>query len=285
MFGNTEIYNPWSMIQYIHSGCKAQPYWVNTSSNSLVGQALQMIDRNDQTVLENLINGGTVNKRINTNVIYPDISRRSQVAYSLLAQTGYLKNIHTKWVEGAMICTLKIPNHELKRIYFDEIIERFIQDDIAGEKAGELRQAMLEGDADEIERLVQEYLMSAFSYFDFKEERDYHNVFLGLIFAATDIYSIKSNRESGEGRYDIAMFPKKKNLPGIIFELKHYKAEESEKDDRQKLEKHLEKTAEEALKQIESNAYLTELKEAGANPIFKYGAAFCGKKAKVIRKS
>ena len=116
------------------------------------------------------------------------------------------------------------------------------------------------------------------------EEKDYHNVFLGLVYIATDNYSIKSNRESGEGRYDIAMFPKKKNLPGIIFELKHYKAEESEKDDRQKLEKHLEKTAEEALKQIEGNAYLTELKEAGANPIFKYGAAFCGKKAKVIRK-
>ena len=79
------------------------------------------------------------------------------------------------------------------------------------------------------------------------------------------------------------MFPKRKNLPGIIFELKHHKAEESEKSDKIKLEKSLEKTAEDALKQIESNAYLTELKEAGANPIFKYGAAFCGKKAKVIR--
>ena len=284
MFGNTEIYNPWSMIEYLDNNCIAQAYWVNTSSNGLVGQALQMIDRNDQTVLENLINGGTVNKRINTNVIYPDIERRSQVAYSLLAQTGYLKSINTKWVEGAMICTLKIPNRELKRIYFDEIIERFIQDDIAGERASELRQAMLEGDAAEIEHLVQDYLMSAFSYFDFNEERDYHNVFLGLIFAATDIYSIKSNRESGEGRYDIAMFPKRNNLPGIIFELKHYRAEESEKSDKIKLEKSLENAAEEALKQIERNDYLTELKEAGANPIFKYGAAFCGKKAKVIRK-
>ena len=184
-----------------------------------------------------------------------------------------------------MICSLKIPNRELKRIYFDEIIKRFVQDDIAGEKAGDLRRAMLEGDSNAIERLVQEYLMSAFSYFDFKEERDYHNVFLGLIFAATDIYSIKSNRESGEGRYDIAMFPKRNNLPGIIFELKHCSECEPIKSDRLKLEQSLTKSAEEALKQIESNAYLTELKEAGANPIFKYGAAFFGKKAKVVRKS
>ncbi len=109
-------------------------------------------------------------------------------------------------------------------------------------------------------------------------------VFLGLVYIATDNYNIKSNRESGEGRYDIAMFPKRNNLPGIIFELKHYKAEESEKADKIKLEKSLEKAAEEALKQIENNAYLTELKEAGASPIFRYGAAFCGKKAKVIRK-
>ena len=285
MFGNTEIYNTWSVIQYIHNDCIAQPYWLNTSSNELVGQALKTIDQNDQTALENLINGGTVQKSLNTNTIYSDITRRSAVAYSLLAQTGYLKSINTKWVEGAMTCTFKIPNRELKRIYFDEIIERFIQDDIAGEKAGDLRRAMLEGDSDLIERLVQEYLMSSCSYFDFKEERDYHNVFLGLIFASTDIYNIKSNRESGEGRYDIAMFPKRKNLPGIIFELKHCSEAEPVKADKAKLEQLLTKSAEEALKQIESNEYLTELKESGANPIFKYGAAFCGKKAKVIRKS
>jgi len=122
------------------------------------------------------------------------------------------------------------------------------------------------------------------SFYDLTEEKDYHNVFLGLVYIATDNYSIKSNRESGEGRYDIAMFPKRNNLPGIIFELKHCSDGESVKTDKAKLEQLLTKSAEDALKQIESNAYLTELKEAGATPIFRYGAAFCGKKVKVIRK-
>ena len=285
MFGNTEIYNPWSMISYLDNRCIAKPYWVNTSANGLVGQALEMLDKNDRTLLENLITGGTVEKKLNTNVVYPEITKKSAAAYSLLAQTGYLKSIHTELYGGEMICTLKIPNRELKTIYYNEIIDRFIQDETAGEKAYELHRAISKGNAEKIEQLVQDYLMSSLSFHDLTEEKDYHNVFLGLVYIATDNYSIKSNRESGEGRYDIAMFPKRNNLPGIIFELKHYKAEESEKSDKIKLEKSLEKTAEEALKQIESNEYLTELKEAGASPIFKYGAAFCGKKAKVIRKS
>ena len=127
--------------------------------------------------------------------------------------------------------------------------------------------------------------MSSLSFHDLTGEKDYHNVFLGLVYIATDNYTIKSNRESGEGRYDIAMFPKRKNIPGIIFELKYCKEGESAKSDKAKLEQLLNKTAEEALKQIEENEYLAELKEAGANPIFRYGAAFCGKKAKVVRNS
>ena len=180
-----------------------------------------------------------------------------------------------------MICTLKIPNRELRKIYFDEIIKRFVKDNTAGRKAGELRRAISKGNAAKIEQLVQDYLMSSLSFHDLIEEKDYHNVFLGLVYIATDNYTIKSNRESGGGRYDIAMFPKRKNIPGIIFELKYCKEGESAKSDRAKLEQLLTKTAEEALKQIEDNEYLAELKEAGASPIFRYGAAFCGKKAHV----
>ncbi len=284
MFGKTEIYNPWSVLQYIQNECLPIAYWVNTSSNELVGHALEMADQDDAKVLENLINGGTVETEISTNVIYPEITSNINVAYSLLAQTGYLKSIHNEIDDGALICTLKIPNREVRTIYFDEIIRRFVKNGTAGRKARELRRAMTKGNAEKIEQLVQDYLMSSLSFHDLTEEKDYHNVFLGLVYIATENYSIKSNRESGEGRYDITMFPQRNNLPGIIFELKHYKAEEPEKADKQTLEKSLEKTAEEALKQIESNAYLTELEETGASPIFKYGAAFCGKKAKVIRK-
>ncbi len=285
MFGNTEIYNPWSMISYLDNKCIAKPYWVNTSANGLVGQALEMADQDDRTVLESLVSGGTVETAINTNIIYPEITSNINVAYSLLAQTGYLKSINNEIDDGVLFCTLKIPNRELRTIYFDEILNRFVKDSTACRKAGELRRAISKGNAEKIQQLVQDYLMSSLSFHDLTEEKDYHNVFLGLVYIATDNYSIKSNRESGEGRYDIAMSPKKPNLPGIIFELKYCSDGESVKSDKAKLEQLLTKTAEEALKQIESNEYLTELKEAGANPIFKYGAAFFGKKAKVIRKS
>ena len=285
MFGDTEIYNPWSKISYLDNKCIAKPYWVNTSANGLVGQALEMIDSRNKTVMERLVSGGTVETEINTNIIYPEITSNISVAYSLLAQTGYLKSVNNEIDDGVLFCTLKIPNRELRRVYFDEIIGRFVKDNDAIESAKELRRAISKGNAEKIQQLVQDYLMSSCSFHDLTEEKDYHNVFLGLIYIATDFYSIKSNRESGEGRYDIAMFPKKPNLPGIIFELKHCSDGESVKSDKAKLESLLTKSAEEALKQIENNVYLTELKEAGANPIFKYGAAFCGKKAKVIRKS
>ena len=285
MFGNMEIYNPWSMIEYLDHDCVARPYWVNTSSNGLVGQALEMADQDDRTVLESLVSGGTVETAINTNIIYPEITSNINVAYSLLAQTGYLKSINNEIDDGVLFCTLKIPNRELRTIYFDEILNRFVKDSTACRKAGELRRAISKGNAEKIQQLVQDYLMSSCSFHDLTEEKDYHNVFLGVIYIATDFYSVKSNRESGEGRYDIAMFPKRNNLPGIIFELKHCSDGESVKSDKAKLEQLLSKSAEEALKQIESNEYLTELKESGANPIFKYGAAFFGKKAKVIRKS
>ncbi|MBO4556577.1 MAG: AAA family ATPase, partial [Elusimicrobiales bacterium] len=193
MFGKTRIYNPWSMIQYVHSGCLARPYWLNTSANGLVGQALGIIDQNDRAILESLLSGGKAERTINTNIVYPDITRKSSAAYSLLAQTGYLKSTHTEWEEGKMICGLAIPNRELKTIYYDEILDRFVQDETSGLKAGELRRAISKGNAEKIEQLVQDYLMSSLSFHDLTEEKDYHNVFLGLVYIATDNYTIKSN--------------------------------------------------------------------------------------------
>ncbi len=280
-FGNTEIYNPWSMIQYVHSGCIAQPYWVNTSSNGLVGQALEMADHYDSTVLESLVNGGEIETEINTNVIYPEIASNVNVAYSLLAQTGYLKSEHVHWDDGAMICALKIPNRELRKIYFDEILNRFVKDNNAGRKASELRRAISRGNAEKIQQLVQDYLMSSLSFHDLTEEKDYHNVFLGLVYIATDNYSIKSNRESGEGRYDIMLCPKKPNLPGIILELKHRKTTKSMQKNKDKMQAVLKSAAIEALKQIDSKSYAAELLAKGAKQIIKYGAAFSGKQVYV----
>ncbi len=287
-FGDTEIYNPWSLIYYIDNNCIPMPYWVNTSGNALAGETLYKLGSKDASMLETLIDGGTVDKEVETNIIYPDIKRKKGLAFSLLAQTGYLKSIHNEIVRGKLICTLKIPNTEIATIFFDEIIERSMYDregDLADDTK-DLRNAILDGNTEKLNGMLQKYLMNCGSHFDFTREKDYHNFMLGLFAAITGGYT-RSNRESGEGRYDILLFPRpdgKFSLPGIIFELKHYNAGPTIRKDKKKLDAMLLKHAKNALEQIEKKKYVAEFEQLGITAIIRYGVAFCGKRAKVIRK-
>ncbi|MBO4556958.1 MAG: PD-(D/E)XK nuclease domain-containing protein, partial [Elusimicrobiales bacterium] len=117
--------------------------------------------------------------------------------------------------------------------------------------------------------------------FDLTEEKDYHNFFVGLLAASSSGYEVKSNRESGEGRYDIMLFPKTPDLPGIIFEIKHFKATKALQKNKDKMQTALKAAAIEALKQIDSKNYAADLEAKGACQIIKYGAAFCGKQVYV----
>ncbi len=284
-FGDTEIYNPWSLISYVDNYCIPQPYWVSTSGNALAVETIYNLGSKDATELETILDGKTITKQIETNIIYPDIKRKKNLAYSLLLQAGYLKSIRTEILDGDTFCTLKIPNKELEKIFFSEIIERSIGNDDAAEDAKALRRAILRGDIETLREMLQKYLMNCGSHFDFTREKDYHNFMLGLFAAITGGYT-RSNRESGEGRFDILLFPKpdgRFSLPGIIFELKHYKASPAIRKNKKKLDTMLLKHAKNALEQIEKKKYASEFEQIGITDIIRYGVAFCGKKAKVIR--
>ena len=280
-FGGLEIYNPWSVINYVESNCQADAYWVNTSGNSLIGEALHSLDEKDRESLPSLLTGGEVEKQIDTNMIYPEIYRDESAAFSLLAQSGYLKSTRTELIDGIRFCTLTIPNKEVRTIYPKEIINRFAKDNDALTRMRQLNVAIIRGRANDIQKAMQAFLMQTCSSFDLTEEKDYHNFFVGLLAASVSGYEVKSNRESGEGRYDIMLFPKKPTLPGIIFELKHCKATKAMQKNKEKLAAVLKSAAIEALKQIDSKNYAADLEAKGAKQIIKYGAAFSGKQTHV----
>lgn len=289
VFGNTEIYNPWSLLKYVESEGLALPYWVNTSDNKLVGDVLENIGNEDATVLESFINGGTASATIDTNIIYPELEYNGEAAYSLLLQSGYLKCIDKEIIRGKILCTLKIPNAELETIYCNEIVNRFLKTDNhrSVNAANSFITAMLRNDAAEMQKTLKRLLLNTCSYFDLTEEKDYQNFMLGLLAASIYGYDIKGNREAGHGRTDIMMRPKTntknaKKLPGIIIDIKHCEAAEQEKSDPKLMDKILEKAATEALEQIDQMSYISELQSAGCEKILKYGAAFSGKRAKVL---
>ncbi|MCR4820924.1 MAG: ATP-binding protein [Elusimicrobiales bacterium] len=289
VFGNTEIYNPWSLLKYVESEGLALPYWVNTSDNKLVGDVLENIGNEDAEILKDFISGGTITQSIDTNIIYPELEYNGEAAYSLLLQSGYLKCVGKTISEGNILCTLKIPNREVQRIYLKEIVNRFLRTDMprAVNAANSFSTAMLTRNAAEMQKTLQKLLLSTCSYFDLTEEKDYQNFMLGLLAASIYGYDIKGNREAGHGRTDIMMRPKTntknaRNLPGIIIEIKHCEATEQEKSDPKLMDKILEKAATEALDQIDQMSYASELQSAGCDKIMKYGAAFSGKRAKVL---
>ena len=282
-FGNMDIYNPWSVLNYLAEDCTARAYWTDTSANEMVGDMLEDLSRQEISQLEKVLNGGTIIKDIATNIIYPELKKKSSLVYSLLVQTGYLKSINTVSMDDSYSCELKIPNRELYSVYAREIIGRFIDNDDTATKAISMRNAVLMGDVGYLQETISEYLRSSCSYFDMRRERDYHNFMLGLLVAVSIGYT-KSNRESGDGRYDIILMPKKADMPGIIFELKHHKATKEERGSKAKKASALKLEALDALAQIERMGYEEELRRKGVKQIIKYGAAFSGKTVHIEKK-
>ena len=285
IFGSRDMYNPLSFLKYIQKKCTPMAYWANTSDNALMGEMLERIGNEDREKLITLMHGGTINADIDTNIVFPQLKKDPGLIYSLLSQTGYLKSIKTEPLGKGYSCKLKIPNKEIAYIYSDEIIRRFISEGHAMRKGTELLNAITGGDAERIQSLLEEYFIKCCSFMDLTKEQDYHNFILGLIAALAGGYEVLSNREAGKGRYDIVMKPRKNKfcLPGIIFEFKHCKPSKSKNPDIRRQEARLEREAAKALEQIDNQQYITEMQNDGITEIIKYGAAFSGKMAKVMR--
>lgn len=273
-FGNEEIYNPWSVINYISKGCVPQAYWVNTGKNEILEDVLKTATEDITERLYALLQGERVIARIDQNVVYRSLTEDPANIYSLLLVAGYLKAPRKDLqADGSYLCEVSIPNKEIAAVYKNEILSHLLQiGAITRTTANRIAESLYANDFDKLQKAISEYIDKSVSFYDAGAEGFYHGLVLGLIALMDNQYRIKSNRESGDGRYDICMFPRECKYPGIIMELKWQSGLGEEK---------LEHLAEDALIQIEEKHYDSEMHENGTEHILKLGIAFSGKKVVV----
>lgn len=283
-FGGTTVYNPWSIANYINDKV-LQPYWVNTSDNQLIKELIVKSNTEFKEQFKLLLQDKAIEKIIDENMVFGDLKNNSQAAWSLLVMSGYLKVVNFTLVEGITRCELAIPNLEVKVLY------RIIVGTWLGNGQGmgwyqNFLMYLLKGNIEKFVESFGQVLVQTISIYDLAHnpEAFYHGFMLGLA-AGVDQkqYEIKSNRESGLGRYDIAIIPKDIIKPAIILEIKSVTPPKVAK---RKLSEFyatvLSKEARKALEQINRNQYVMELIQRGAKNIVKIGLAICGKEFRVV---
>ncbi len=266
-FGKTDIFNPWSVINYFSNDCEPRAFWLSTGSNDIIGEIIKEADNEIYERLSSLVNGGSFTTYIDTSVIYPQIKNNPSSIYSFLLMAGYLKVVKSSIsISGDFMCEVALPNKEISLVYRKEILQK-LENLIPQATAIAVEEAIFSGNGEKLRDIISNFLIQSVSVFDAAGENFYHGFMLGVCALFGNSY-VTSNRESGDGRYDIALSPKVSNLPGIIIELK------AEKNCN---ENELQELAKTALKQINDKKYDTELKSKGTKTIYKYGVAFSGK--------
>ena len=262
----TGIYNPWSVLRCIAENGVLAPYWVNTSDNGLMKQLITAGGGRLKADIEELLKGGSVEKKIEEEIVFPELDKNPTTIWSLLVYSGYLTIDATP--EYGVPYHLRIPNIEVKELYQAMVLEWFDKS-IDEYQYRILLESLTSGDTETFTPVFQEFVISYLSVFDVpfdESEKVYHAFVLGLLVGLRGKYDVKSNKESGFGRYDVMLCPKKTDHLGIIMEFK--KAEDKTA---------LETTAQSAIKQIEEKRYAVELLERGVQRILYLGFAFSGK--------
>lgn len=279
-FGNrTDIYNPWSILHFLDKN-QVSAYWANSSSNNLAGRLIQRGSKDLKADFERLLQGDVITAEIDEQIVYDQLDDDEQAVWSLLLASGYLKvrNFQAymsdfgEWKEEYQ---LELTNFEVK-VMFRNMIRKWF----AGTSCGynDFIKALLTDDVRAMNTYMNKVAMRTFSYFDTgknpseeEPERFYHGFVLGLMVELADRYVLTSNRESGFGRYDVMLEPRKTGADGMVLEFKVQDVDQ---------EKDLLDTAKKALDQVEQRRYEEILVEKGVprDKIRKYGFAFCGKK-------
>lgn len=269
-FGDTEIFNPWSVINYISDNCFPKAFWQSTGSNDIIGEIIKTATPEITEDLYKLLCGEKIAAYIDTGVIYPEVQNNPYSIYSFLLVAGYLKvaNIYPQ-SDGNFMCDVAIPNKEITFVYEKEVLNRTNQNSLAIS----ISQAIFSKDTQKLQTLLEDFMVKSISSIDGANESFYHGMMLGLCAILGNRYKIRSNRESGLGRFDIQLMPLTKGMPGFIFEFKHTKDEHID----------LSALADSALQQIEAKKYDTELRDNGVTSIIRIGIAFRGKSAVVRR--
>lgn len=269
-FGNTEIFNPWSVINYISDQCFPKAFWQSTGSNDIIGEIIGTATPEITENLYKLFCGNTITTYVDTSVIYPEVQNNPYSIYSFLLVAGYLKvaAIYPQ-NDGNYMCDVAIPNKEILYVYEKEVLNRTNQNNVSIS----IHQAIFSKDTRKLQSLLEDFMLKSISTMDGANEAFYHGMMLGLCAVLGSQYKVRSNRESGLGRFDVELLPMIQGIPGFIFEFKHTKD----------INVDLDSLANSALKQIDDMKYDTELKDFGVKNIVKIGIAFRQKSAVVKR--
>lgn len=269
-FGSSEIFNPWSVINYISDQCFPKAFWQSTGSNDIIGEIIGTATPEITENLYKLFCGNTITTYVDTSVIYPEVQTNPYSIYSFLLVAGYLKvaAIYPQ-NDGNYMCDVAIPNKEILYVYEKEVLNRTNQNNVSIS----IHQAIFSKDTRKLQSLLEDFMLKSISTMDGANEAFYHGMMLGLCAVLGSQYKVRSNRESGLGRFDVELLPMMKEMPGFIFEFKHTKD----------INVDLDSLANSALRQIDDMKYDTELKDFGVKNIVKIGIAFRQKSAVVKR--
>jgi Predicted AAA-ATPase/PD-(D/E)XK nuclease superfamily len=274
-FGNTVIYNPWSIVYYIYSEDRElRPYWVNTSGNELLRKLFFGKKANVSQYLEELMNGKKINIELSEHLVFNEIEKNDLAVLNMLYFSGYLRAENPKAIGESFFYDLSIPNREVLKAYKDTVIA-WLKVDLEDEIKEPMLRALITGDVLTFEEYLSDFVVRVFSFYDAdtrKPENFYHAFLLGLLVRLDFTYRIRSNVESGFGRYDICLIPKDVTKKGIIMELKSPNLRRDET---------LANALTEAENQMARNKYDTELKSLGVTDILRLAIAVSGKDLKV----
>ena len=272
IFGESEVYNPWSIVNYIDNG-EIKAYWANISGNTLLENMLNHAGESVYEDLKRFTDGESIEKYISDGTTIKSLLSNDDEIWQLLLYSGYLtKDEKQKKESDSNVYNLKIPNKEIRKYFGNMFLNRFFGTEV---KTNILIKALEGGDIKKFEETLGEIMINMLSHFDLDKEMEkiYQVFMIGLVGFLMGKYEIISNDESGYGRYDLAMIPIKSNEKAYLMEFKISKTK-----------KGMEESAEKALKQIDEKKYDTKLKARGIKNILKIGIAFYGKEVKVVFK-
>ena len=264
-FGDSEVYNPWSILNFLFDK-KLAPNWINSSGNFLINDILKNVDAETMETLEQLFSGESVEENINGNSDLSVLLGQEEI-WELLLFSGYLTVDEKIGEDYENVYSLRLPNREVREFFRQKFIEVNFGESLFRKAMESLKKLKF----NYFEKYLQNILLKSTSYNDTKNEDFYHGLVLGMMFYLDNHYYVKSNEESGLGRYDLMIEPRNKNNRGFILEFKVTKDENS-----------LEKVSKEAVEQIIEKKYDVALKDRGIEDITLVGVAFCGKMVKVF---
>ncbi len=282
-FGNTTVYNPWSIVHCLNRKGLLQTYWINTSGNDLIRKTIIESDDDFKTEFETLLEGKCLEVIIDENLVFGDLITNGQASWSLLLMSGYLKPVSQTIDRSRIRCQVSIPNKEVRCLY-EEIIEDWLSLKQSNKWYNQFLEYLLTGNFERFAHDFRDLLEYTVSYRDTADkdakeqnpEAFYHGLMIGLTATLhyNKNYQIQSNRESGYGLYDYLILSKNPERPSLVIELKRVKREKLSDE---ALTQKLKDTAQQGLEQIQVKAYVTQAKQESTSPVIQLSLAFCGK--------